>query len=308
MTDFLQDVWLWVVSGEARAYLKAALVLALGVLAARLVRRWIRRKQLNAQAQLIAARLAGYLVLTVSFIWALRELGFQLGALLGAAGLFTVALGFAAKTSVSNLISGLFLIGERPFVVGDQIAVGPVMGFVLSVDLMSVKIRTFDNLLVRIPNESLFRKDVTNYSAFPIRRLDLKVSVGYKESLGRVKKVLDAVADKNPLCLVDPAPLYVFLNYGASGVELQYSVWAKREIFGQLKSSITREIKEALDAEGIEIPYPHRTLYAGAMTAPFPIRVVSDPPEAAGLEAGPLPEAGLPEAGAPPEVLPGPPV
>jgi len=279
MMDFLESAWQWIASGEMRIYLKAGAIVVLGYLVARLVRRWIRRKQLNAQAQMIAGRFSGYLVMAVALIWALRELGFQLGALLGAAGLFSVAIGFAAKTSVSNLISGLFLVGERPFVVGDCIQVGTVTGFVLSVDLMSVKLRTFDNLLVRIPNESLFRKDVTNLSFFPIRRLDLKISVAYKEDLGRVKKVLDEVADRNPLCLVDPAPQFIFLSYGDSGLEIQYSVWAKRELWPQLKGSITREIKEALDAQEIEIPFPHRSLYTGAMSAPFPIRVVADPPE-----------------------------
>ncbi|MFH2008196.1 MAG: mechanosensitive ion channel family protein [bacterium] len=281
MTEFLESVLHWIVSGEARIYIRAVTIVAVGYLMARLVRRWIRRKQLNPQAQMIAARLAGYLVMTVALVWALRELGFQLGALLGAAGLFTVALGFAARTSVSNLISGLFLVGERPFVVGDCIQVGTVTGFVLSVDLMSVKLRTYDNLLVRIPNESLFKKDVTNLSFFPIRRYDLKIGVAYKESLSRVKKVLDEVADKNPLCLVDPAPVFIFLSYGDSGLQIQYSVWAKRELFPQLKTSITREVKDAFDAQGIEIPFPHRSLYTGSLTAPFPIRVVPDPPEAA---------------------------
>lgn len=276
--DFLETVWTWISSGGARMYLKAALILVVGYLLAKLLRRWLRRKQLNAQAQMIASRLVGYLVMGVAFIWALRELGFQLGALLGAAGLFSVALGFAAKTSVSNLISGLFLIGERPFVVGDVISVGKYLGFVLSVDLMSVKIRTFDNLLVRIPNELLFKKEVTNLSHFPIRRVDLKISVAYKEDLGRVKKVLDGVSDENPLCLVDPAPLLLFLGYGPSGVELQYSVWTQRENFLKCKSSASREIKEAFDETGIEIPFPHRTLYAGAATAPLPIRVVTDEP------------------------------
>jgi len=285
--EFLEFVGQWFTSSAASIYIKAFTIVLVGYLVSRLVRRWIRSKQLNAQAQMIAGRFAGYLVMVVALIWALRELGFQLGALLGAAGLFSVAIGFAAKTTVSNLISGLFLVGERPFVVGDCIQVGTVTGFVLSVDLMSVKLRTYDNLLVRIPNESLFKKDVTNLSFFPIRRLDLKITVGYKESLPRVKKTLDAVADKNPICLVDPAPVFSFLSYGNSGVELQYSVWSQREVFAQLKSSMSRGVKEALDEEGIEIPYPYRSLHTGSQTAPFPIRVVTDPPEvAAGEGAG----------------------
>jgi small-conductance mechanosensitive channel len=263
MMEFLEDVWLWLHTGNGRTYLKAVIIVVLGYLLARIIRRWIRGKKLDAQAQMIAGRLVSYGVMALAVIWALRELGFQLGALLGAAGLFTVAIGFAAKTSVSNLISGIFLVGERPFVVGDVISVGTYTGFVMSVDLMSVKLRTFDNLLVRIPNELLFKREVTNFSHFPIRRCDLKISVGYRSDLARVKKVLDGVADANPLSLVDPAPIFMFMSYGDNGLELQYSVWTKRENFLQLKTSITREIKAALDAEGVEIPYPQRTLHLG---------------------------------------------
>jgi hypothetical protein len=89
---------------------------------------------------------------------ALHQAGLKLGVLPGAAGILTVAIGFASQTSASNLISGLFVIAERPFVVGDIIRVAETTGEVLSVDLLSVKIRTFDNLYVRIPNEGIIRE------------------------------------------------------------------------------------------------------------------------------------------------------
>jgi len=133
-------------------------------------------------------------------------MGFQLSVLLGAAGILSVAIGFASQTSASNLISGLFLIGEGPFAIGDFIRVGTTEGEVLSIDLLSVKLRTPDNLFVRIPNEQLIKSEVVNLTRFAIRRLNLAVGVAYKEDIPRVRHILMQVATDNPLCLNEPAP------------------------------------------------------------------------------------------------------
>ena len=206
----------------------------------------------------------------------LHQLGFKLSVLLGAAGVLTVAIGFASQTSASNLISGLFLIAERPFVLGDVITVENTTGEVLSIDLLSVKLRTFDNLYVRVPNESIIKTRITNLTYFPLRRADISVAVAYKEDLPKVREVLTAVADANPLCLDEPEPLFIFKGYGDSALEMQFSVWGKRENFLDLRNSIQLEIKAAFDEAGIEIPFPHRTIYTGAVTDPFPVKVVKE--------------------------------
>lgn len=144
----------------------------------------------------------------------------------------------------------------------------------LAIDLLSVKLRTFDNLFVRIPNESLIKSEVTTLTRFPIRRLDIQVGVAYKEDLKKVRKVLNETAEKNPLCLEEPKPLYISQDFGESSLDIQYSVWAKRENFLDLKNSIQEEIKNAFDEHGIEIPFPHRTIYTGSVTDPFPITTI----------------------------------
>jgi small-conductance mechanosensitive channel len=196
---------------------------------------------------------------------------------LGAAGVFSVAIGFASQTSASNLISGLFLLAERSFAVGDIIKVGDTTGEVLSIDLLSVKIRTFENLYVRIPNETLVKNQTTTLTKFPIRRIDLQIGIAYKENIERVRKLLMEVADKNVLCLDEPKPLFIFLGYGDSSLNIQLSVWAKKENFLDLRNSIYEEIKEAFDENGIEIPFPHITLYAGSVTDPFPVLLSEGP-------------------------------
>jgi len=241
----------------------------------------------DAQRTMILRRVSFYGIAGLFAASALMELGFDLGVLLGAAGILTVALGFASQTSASNVISGLFLLGERPFSVGDVIRVNGTTGEVLSVDLLSVKLRTFDNLFVRIPNETMIKSEVTNLRRFPIRRVDLQVGVAYKEDLREVREVLMDVADRNPLCLEEPMPLIIFQGYGDSSINHQFSVWASTDNFLELRNSIPLEIKEAFDERGIEIPFPHRTLYTGAETDPFPVKIMDDaevPPNAPSTE------------------------
>lgn len=259
--------------------LRATLLVAFGFVAAGLLARVMRRVMtghFTPHHVTLFKRLVYWLVLALFIASALRQLGFSLSVLLGAAGVLSVAIGFASQTSASNLISGLFLVGEKPFQLGDIIRVGNTTGEVLSVDLLSVKLRTFDNLFVRIPNESLIKTEMTNLTRFPIRRFDLLIGVAYREDIGRVREVLLEVANQNPLCLDEPAAMFLFTGFGDSSLNIQFSVWATRENFRDFRNSLQEDVKRAFDAAGIEIPFPHRTLYAGSETEPFPVRVVAE--------------------------------
>src|SRR5690606_23605267 len=151
------------------------------------------RRYAGAQQVMLARRAVYYGLLGLGTASALRELGFNLGVLLGAAGVVTVAVGFGAQTGASDLVSGLFLIGGNAVRVGVLVRVEGLTGEVLSVDLLSVKLRTLDNLYVRVPNETLIKSEVTNLSRFPIRRLDLLLSVEYGTDMRVVERVLREV-------------------------------------------------------------------------------------------------------------------
>jgi len=280
----LESLSQYLQSEQAINLLQAVIMLLSGFLFAGLGARGAQKlinRNFSRHHAVLFRRLVYWLILAMFIASALRQLGFSLGVLLGAAGVLSVAIGFASQTSASNLISGLFLIGEQPFELGDTIKVGGTIGEVLSIDLLSVKLRTFDNLFVRIPNEVLIKSEVTNMTRFPIRRFDMKVGVAYKEDIGKVRGVLMEVADMNPLCLDEPGPMFLFTGFGDSALELQFSVWTKRENFRELRNSIQEEVKRAFDAAGIEIPFPQRTLHIDAGTAPLPLRNVNkqNPPE-----------------------------
>lgn len=270
---FLEEV---VTAELLKTALIAGTILIVGLAVAYGLHRRLRLANLDPQANLLVRRFASYTVAVVTVIWFLRTIGVDLGVLLGAAGILTVAIGFASQTSASNVISGLFLMGEQPFVVGDVIKVGDVSGEVLTIDLMSVKIRTFDNLQVRIPNETMLKSNVTTMTKFPIRRLDMKLGIAYKEDLDRVRAVMFELADRNPVCLAEPAPLFIFLGFGDSSQDFQFSVWATKENYLELLNSMHLEVKKVFDAEGIEIPYPHRALVQGSGGEAFTVQVVPE--------------------------------
>ena len=258
--------------------IRLCLILFMGVPVSYIVSKWVNKavtKRFSSQQGMIFSKIFLYIALFILIFSALNDMGFKLTHLIGTAGVIGIAVGFASQTSVSNIISGLFLIAENPFQVDDIITVQGTTGLVLSIDLLSVKIRTFDNKFVRIPNETIIKSDVTNITHFPIRRLDINVGVAYKEDIGRVREILLDVARKNSLCLNEPEPLAIFQGFGNSSMDIMLAAWVVKAEFIKLKNSLPEEIKKRFDVEGVEIPFPHISLYAGSETAPFPVTIIS---------------------------------
>ena len=229
-------------------------------------------KKWSRQRKMVVNRFIQYSGYVSLFFILISELGLtkSLTAIFGAAGVIGIIIGFASQTSIGNIISGFFLVSEKSFELGDVIRIGDKTGTVYSIDLLSIKIKTFDNLLLRIPNQTVISSEVINVTRFPIRRLDFNVSVAYKEDLGKVVSVLENVAKNNPLSLEEPESIIVFNNFGDSGIDILFGVWFEKTNYLQVKNSIFMEIKQAFDAEGIEIPFPHVSVYTGEATKPFP--------------------------------------
>jgi small-conductance mechanosensitive channel len=219
-------------------------------------------RRFTPQSAMITRKAIFYIGVFIILIAVLKQLGLKLAGILGAAGVAGIAIGFASQTSVSNLISGIFLISEKPFSVGDIIKVDSTSGIILSIDLLSVKIRTFDNQFVRIPNEQLIKSQVTNMTRFPIRRLDISITVSYREDISKVKSLLLEIAENNPYCLDNPEPFFLIQDFASSGINLLFGVWYVKADYTALNNSIKQEIKVGFEREGIVIPYKHVTLGA----------------------------------------------
>lgn len=258
---WLSELRTTLTSASGLSALRAIALLFIGLFVARLCGVAVTRalsERIGRHRTHLMRRITSYAITVLFAIGALHQLGFHIGVLLGAAGILSVAVGFASQTAASNLVSGLFLIAEGPFEVGEVIQIGDTTGEVLSIDLLSVTIRTFDNLRVRIPNESVMKAQVTNMSRFPIRRFDLKVGIAYRHDLDEVESVLMRAATDNPLCLDEPAPLFIVLGFRDSGIEIQFSAWALRDQYLAMRNTLHRDVKLALERAQIEIPFPHR--------------------------------------------------
>jgi len=260
--------------------IQVVLIVLVGFLFVRLLNFVVRRsitRNASEQAKAIFHKIITYGGWALIALLVLSELGLRLSAILGAAGVVGIAVGIASQKSLGNIISGFFLMSDKTFEVGDVISVGTKTGVVHSLDLLSIKLRTFDNTLIRIPNDSIISTEITNITRFPIRRMDFKIQVAYKESLPKVKELLLEAARANPLCMDEPEPFFLYKEFGASGIEILFAVWFEKSDYVSVKNSVFEDIKHSFDRAGIEIPFQHITLYAGSDSRPIPVRHFTAP-------------------------------
>ncbi len=285
--DLPFDVRAWFNEEFLGNLLAASLVLIIGLPLVALVARIVYRVsavRFSAQAGLMISRIVRWLLIAVVLATVLTQFGVNLAAAIGAAGVVGIAVGFAAQTSLSNVISGFFLLGEKPFVVGELIEVDGVTGVVDNIGMISATVRTLDNRSVRIPNETLVKSQVINITRNPIRRYDMEVGVSYNENIDNVMRVLRETAEANPHCLDEPGPLTLFVGFGDSSINFLLGVWMAKEDYLIARNTIAADVQAAFEREGIEIPFSHRVLAGGMAGAPIEIRLRND--DAGGEDAG----------------------
>lgn len=256
-SDFLQSL-------DFNKVIPAVLFVFLGFLFARLISAIVHKsmtKHTSAHESMIARRLVFYLLFFIFLLAALDQLDIEISTFLASAGVLTFVVGLAARNAISHLISGWFLIGEKPFKLGDYLEFKDTVGEVLSVDLLSTKIRTRDNVLLRIPNEELLQASFKNLSHFPIRRLDFLLKAHFDEDMEKFEKTLFNVAQNTQLALDSPRPFLHFLGFGDSAVELQFSVWVRSEMFYPFKTALIKRIQQELNIKEIRIPVPRHLLH-----------------------------------------------
>ena len=264
ITSSLKAVFTNINTERLTEVLVAVVLSFIGFLIARFVSNTFIRTigmRFNAHQKLVWRRGIFYFIFLLFIMASLKEAGFKLSVFLGAAGILTVALGFASQTSASNLIRGLFLIGEGSFEVGDTIQITLIRGHaiegeVISIDLLSVKLLTQDNIYVRLPNEQLIRAPVQNLSKFPIRRIPITLAINFHEDIIKVREVLLDVANKYPLVLADPKPAVTVTAFRESSIELLFAIWCQQENYLQVRDEMQERIRNGFVDNQIEIPVP----------------------------------------------------
>ena len=205
-------------------------------------------------------------ILIISFLGFTSSQGIDLSGIMVAGGIFAVVIGFATQSVVSNLISGLFLIVEKPAKHGDIIDLPDmgISGTLLDIGTFSSKVRRFDGTVTRIPNDKFFTSNIRSLTLSTVRRADVMVGISYESDIEHAISVMrHDIFENMPFVLQIPEPEFRIEELGDSSVNIHVYVWHPRDDWSQVQPVLLTIIKKSLDKSGIEIPYPQRVIWTG---------------------------------------------
>jgi len=241
------------------------LTLVIGLFAARLIaggfHKVLTKRRIDSTIVDFATHMTRYIIVAFIVIAALSRIGVQTTsfiALIGAAGL---AVGLALQGSLSNFASGILIIVLRPFKAGEYIEAAGTAGSVASVQIFATTLTTGDNKFVVVPNSAILSGNIVNYSRMPTRRIDLIIGVSYGADLAKTKALLERVVQANDKVLETPAAQVAVAELAASSVNLVVRPWVKSADYWTVRFELMEAIKNGLDAEGIEIPFPQMAVH-----------------------------------------------
>ncbi len=243
--------------------LKFILILSFSTFFAKIFSLYLRRSLKDRVSKDVGETIIKVLyfgILATVFFSNLPLIGIHPSGFLLAGGVAGIVLGFASQSIVGNLVSGFFLMVERPIKIGDQVQINDVSGYVIDIRIISTLIRTYDGLLVRIPNQQVFTTNITNIVGHPVRRFEYIIRIRYSDDANAAIFLIKDLIDKEPFALLNPSPSVFVSDLGDSSVNITVRIWAPvNEWFG-IKTRILWDIKQTLEENGIEIPLPHRVV------------------------------------------------
>ena len=203
------------------------------------------------------ASLVKYILMVVILMAALGVVGVDTSPIIGLIIASGAALGFILQGSLSNVAAGVMLILFRPFKIGDEIEAGGVTGVVTGIELTATRLKTADNIEIIVANGGIWGGTIKNRTSMGARRLDRNFGVSYDSDINKAIKAITEAAATNPRVHSDPAPWAKVVNLGDSSVDIQLRAWCNASDYKALSTEISQPVKQALDAAGIGIPYPH---------------------------------------------------
>lgn len=221
-----------------------------------LLRAGLRRGGADETTFSFVETLVKYSVLIIGLIIALDSAGVQTSAVLASLGIVGLTIGFAARDALSNLISGLLIFLDRPFVIGDLVEMEGVYGRVDRITLRSTRIITHDGKMLAVPNTEVINKTVASYTNFPHLRLDITVTVAVTENLERARQILLELIRDDPDYLADPLPRVVVTELNDYNVAMELQVWLDNERQHiEKRFELREQVFTALTQAGVEMPF-----------------------------------------------------
>lgn len=239
-------------------------ILILTVIAAKALSLYTKRflkERVNKDHLQLIGKIVSFSVYIVGFFSAFAFLGLNLTGFLFAGSIAGIVIGFASQSVVGNFISGLFLVIERPMKIGDQVNINDIMGYVEDIRILSTTIRTYDGIYVRIPNQTVFTTEVTNYVGNIVRRFGYVVGIRYSDDADKAISIIKDVLEDHPFALKNPNPQVFVDNLGDNAVNIIVRIWAPVSEWYNLKMILLWKIKKTLEINGIEIAFPQRTVW-----------------------------------------------
>lgn len=232
-------------------------------LGANLVQVALKRRRANAEVTLLLTRVSQWTIIVFGVIWALSQVNFDVTGFVAGLGIVGFTVGFALQDIAQNFIAGILLLIQQPFSIGDSVEVNGYGGVVTNIEIRSTTVRTWDGLLVIIPNADVYGNPITNYSKIDQRRIKVTVGVAYDSDLQKVDETLLAVAAGLPGVKKDPAPQVVFNEFGDPAIKVTLYFWidvSETSYFTALDAAVKR-IKTAFEQERIHIPTGVQPIY-----------------------------------------------
>ncbi|ADC66254.1 MscS Mechanosensitive ion channel [Ferroglobus placidus DSM 10642] len=224
------------------------------------LRRVLADKMKRDQLELLT-KIVYWSIIIIALLSVAPLLGLNLSGLLVAGGIAGIVIGFASQSVVANLVSGIFLMIERPVKLGDQVEVGGVSGFIEDINIMSTIVRTYDGLYVRIPNEKVFTSNIVNYTGNVARRFEYKIGIRYNDDADKAVEIIKEVVENHPFVLKYPKPDVFVEDLGDNAVIISVRMWAPATEWFAVKMELLYKIKKELEKNGIEIPFPQRVVW-----------------------------------------------
>ena len=222
----------------------------------------LTRMKIVRQAQMLILRATNVAIYIFAVLTVADQLKINITSLLAGVGFIGLALSFAAKDTVGNIISGVVIIIDVPFKEGDWISLGEMHATVTEIRLRTTVLTTFDNEMVVVPNMQISQERIVNYTITPKSRIKVSIGIAYKEDIQRARNILLETVKGDERILLDPSPNVIVTDLGASSVNMQLRFWTEDPLlkFG-LMWEYTEKCKQAMDRAGIQIPFPHMQLF-----------------------------------------------